>query len=62
MSGSGLISFDHPLNKVRSISREDDKGNICAVIFQVDMYTRLHSIPRTGSAVNWANANAVDGE
>ncbi|KAF8413894.1 hypothetical protein HHK36_001888 [Tetracentron sinense] len=54
MSGSGLISFDHPLHKVRAISHEDDEGRICAVIFQVDLYTRLPSIPRTGSSANWA--------
>ncbi|KAI3456272.1 hypothetical protein Pfo_012935 [Paulownia fortunei] len=62
MGGTGLISFDHPLNKVRGIPREDDEGNISAVIFQVDLFTRLHSIPRTGSAANWANATAVEGE
>ncbi|GFZ06223.1 hypothetical protein Acr_18g0003930 [Actinidia rufa] len=48
MNRSGLISFDHPLNKVRAIAREDEEGNICAVIFQVDLYTRLpqHSAHR----------------
>ncbi|PON96070.1 Nucleophile aminohydrolase, N-terminal [Trema orientale] len=58
-NGSGLISFDHPLNKVRAIARQDDDGNICGVSFQVDLYTRLHSIPRTGSASNWADGLAT---
>lgn len=60
-NGSGLISFDYPLNKVRAITCQDDNGNICGVSFQVDLFTRLHSIPRTGSASNWADeiASAV---
>ncbi|KAG8385562.1 hypothetical protein BUALT_Bualt03G0058100 [Buddleja alternifolia] len=62
ISRIGLISFDHPLNKVRGIPREDDEGNISAVIFQVDLFTRLQSIPRTGSAANWASAALVEGE
>ncbi|GMN50818.1 hypothetical protein TIFTF001_019976 [Ficus carica] len=51
-NGSELIRFDHPLHKVRAIAYEDDDGNISRVIFQVDLYTRIHSIPRTGSAAN----------
>lgn len=62
MSGDRLISFDHPLYKVRAIAREDDEGEICAVVFQVDLYTRLHSIPRSGSAANWSGATAVEGD
>ncbi|KAF3949847.1 hypothetical protein ACB098_05G084900 [Castanea mollissima] len=61
MNGSGLTSFDHPLYKVRAIAREDDNGIICGVMFQVDLYTRLPSIPRTGSAANWADNAAVPG-
>ncbi|OVA00581.1 DnaJ domain [Macleaya cordata] len=63
MSGHGLVSFVHPMYKVRAIIREDDddddEGHNCTVMFQVDLYTRLHSIPRTGSAANWADATAV---
>lgn len=62
MNGSGLMSFDHPLHKVRAIAREDDDGNISAIIFQVDLLTRLPSIPRTGSAANWADAAVVNDE
>ncbi|KAJ7968545.1 Stem-specific protein TSJT1 [Quillaja saponaria] len=62
MSGSGLTSFDHPLHKIRAMAREDDDGNICGVIFHVDLFTRLHSIPRTGSASNWADSVTVEGD
>ncbi|KAK3009426.1 hypothetical protein RJ639_014135 [Escallonia herrerae] len=62
LSGNGLISFDHPLHKVKAILREDDQGEVSAVIFQVDLYTKLRSIPRTGSAANWANVAVVEGE
>lgn len=61
MNGSGLVSFVHPLNKVRAVAHEDDNGCITAVIFKVDLYTRIPSIPRTGSSSNWADA-AVVGE
>ncbi|XP_051125881.1 stem-specific protein TSJT1-like isoform X2 [Andrographis paniculata] len=61
MSESGVMSFDHPLNKVRGIRREDDEGKVCAIVFQVDLFTRLQSIPRSGSASNWANPTVVEG-
>ncbi|XWS12660.1 hypothetical protein CRYUN_Cryun37aG0109300 [Craigia yunnanensis] len=62
MNGNGLISFDHPLHKVKAIARADDDGKICGVIFQVDLFTRLPSIPRTGSAANWADITVIEGE
>ncbi|KAK7302772.1 hypothetical protein RJT34_13668 [Clitoria ternatea] len=62
INGSGLISFDHPLHKVQAVAHEDDNGNILSVYFQVDLYTKLPSIPRTGSAANWADAAEVQGE
>lgn len=62
MNGSGLTSFDHPLHKVKAIAHEDDNGNISSVYFQVDLYTRIPSIPRSGSAANWADTAAVNGE
>ncbi|GAB4826946.1 hypothetical protein Ancab_033826 [Ancistrocladus abbreviatus] len=59
----GLISFDYPLHKVRANALEDDDGNICSVMFQVDLYSRLNSIPRTGSAANWAGVMIeIEGE
>ncbi|KAK4347142.1 hypothetical protein RND71_033481 [Anisodus tanguticus] len=60
ISDTGLISFDHPMHKVKAIAREDDEGNVNAVIFQVDLFTKLHSIPRRGSAANWAGATTVE--
>ncbi|OIV91750.1 hypothetical protein TanjilG_26603 [Lupinus angustifolius] len=62
INGSGLASFDHPLNKVKAIVQEDDGGNIMSVYFQVDLFTRIPSIPRTGSAANWAGPAEVKGE
>ncbi|KAG4948451.1 hypothetical protein AAZX31_15G070800 [Glycine max] len=63
INGSGLTSFDHPLHKVQAVAHEDDSGNILSVYFQVDLYTKIPSIPRTGSAANWADAVAeVKGE
>ncbi|OMO65174.1 hypothetical protein COLO4_31492 [Corchorus olitorius] len=62
MNGNGLTSFVHPLHKVKAIAREDDDGNICGVMFQVDLFTRLPSIARTGSAANWADITVVKGE
>nr|GEU95634.1 stem-specific protein TSJT1 [Tanacetum cinerariifolium] len=61
-SEEGLISFDHPLNKVRGVMREDDEGYSTAVIFQVDLFTRLYSIPRTGSDANWSGVTVVESE
>ncbi|KAF5811929.1 putative nucleophile aminohydrolase [Helianthus annuus] len=59
-SEEGLISFDHPLNKVRGIVREEDEGyNSSAVIFQVDLLTRRYSIPRRGSDANWASVSVT---
>ncbi|KAK7412334.1 hypothetical protein VNO78_03788 [Psophocarpus tetragonolobus] len=62
INGSGLTSFDHPLHKVRAVAHEDDSGNILSVYFQVDLYTKIPSIPRSGSAANWADAAELKGE
>ncbi|XP_027932079.1 stem-specific protein TSJT1-like [Vigna unguiculata] len=59
INGSGLTNFDHPRHKVRGVVHEDDSGNILSVYFQVDLYTKIPSIPRTGSAANWADAAAA---
>ncbi|XP_028086057.1 stem-specific protein TSJT1-like [Camellia sinensis] len=60
--GCIYMSGDHPLNKIRAITWEDDEGNISSVLFQVDLFTRLRSIPRTDSSANWAGVTTVDGE
>lgn len=62
MNVSGLTSFDHPLYKVRAVPREDNDGKISEVVFQVDMLTRIPSIPRSGSATNWADTTFSRGE
>ncbi|KAF6141396.1 hypothetical protein GIB67_021212 [Kingdonia uniflora] len=61
-NGSGLVSFDHPLHKVKEIAREDNEGHVYEVVFKVDLYTRKPSIPRTASSANWADAILVQGE
>ncbi|XP_068640801.1 stem-specific protein TSJT1-like [Aristolochia californica] len=60
MNGSGLASFVHPMHKMRAIRREDDQGQVSSVVFQVDLYARLPSIPRVGSDANWANPTTVE--
>ncbi|KAI4299371.1 hypothetical protein L6164_032838 [Bauhinia variegata] len=62
INGSGLTSFDHPLHKVRAIAHKDDHENISTVFVQVDLYTRIPSIPCSGSASNWADAVVVEGD
>lgn len=52
---TGLTSFVHPLYKVRGYRQEDGEGRISGVYFQVDIYTRLPSIPRVGSAQTWGD-------
>ncbi|KAL5575432.1 hypothetical protein UlMin_017131 [Ulmus minor] len=63
-TGCGLMSFDHPLYKVRGKAQEDGDGNICGVVFQVDLSSRLRTIPRSGSASKLSHsiANEVVGE
>lgn len=56
------MSFDHPLNKVRGVVREEDDGYTTAVIFQVDLFTRICSIPRRGSDANWSNVTAIESD
>lgn len=56
------MSFVHPMHKVRAIRLEDDNGQVRGVTFQVDLYTRIPSIPRTGSASNWADITLVEEE
>nr|ALU58321.1 stem-specific protein TSJT1 [Mesembryanthemum crystallinum] len=53
-SEGGLMSFEHPMNKVRAMPRVDSQGVICGANFNVDKYTRINSMPRTGSAANWS--------
>lgn len=54
-SEGGLMSFEHPMNKIRAMPRVDSEGVICGANFKVDVYTRVNSIPRVGSATNWTD-------
>lgn len=53
-SEGGLMSFEHPMNKVKAMPRIDSEGAMCGANFNVDKYTRVNSIPRVGSETNWA--------
>ncbi|XP_074290479.1 stem-specific protein TSJT1 [Silene latifolia] len=53
-SEGGLVSFEHPMNKVKAMPRVDSQGVICGANFNVDKYTRINSMPRSGSAANWS--------
>lgn len=52
-SEGGLMSFEHPMNKMRAMPRVDSEGVMCGANFKVDKYTRVNSIPRVGSETNW---------
>nr|GMC72538.1 stem-specific protein TSJT1 [Ipomoea batatas] len=53
-SEKGLMSFEHPMNRMRAMPRVDSEGVICGANFKVDLYSRVNSIPRVGSEANWA--------
>lgn len=53
-SEGGLMSFEHPMHKVKAMPRVDSQGVICGATFNVDKFTRINSMPRTGSAANWS--------
>ncbi|XP_022940896.1 stem-specific protein TSJT1-like [Cucurbita moschata] len=53
-SEGGLMSFEHPLHKMKPMPRIDSEGVMCGANFKVDVYTRVNSIPRRGSEANWA--------
>ncbi|XP_031404099.1 stem-specific protein TSJT1-like [Punica granatum] len=52
-SEAGLMSFEHPMNKMKAMPRVDSEGVMCGASFKVDVYTRVNSIPRRGSEANW---------
>ncbi|WCJ32159.1 aluminum induced protein with YGL and LRDR motifs [Euphorbia peplus] len=54
-SKGGLMSFEHPMNKIRPMQRTDSEGAICGAYFKVDKYTRINSLPRRGSEANWTH-------
>ncbi|XP_015954001.1 stem-specific protein TSJT1 [Arachis duranensis] len=52
-SEGGLMSFEHPMNKMKAMPRIDSEGAMCGANFKVDKHTRVNSIPRVGSQSNW---------
>jgi len=51
----GLMSFEHPKNKMKAISRVDSEGVMCGATFKVDVYSKTtQAMPRVGSEANWA--------
>ncbi|KAK6133389.1 hypothetical protein DH2020_032853 [Rehmannia glutinosa] len=53
-SERGLMSFEHPMNKMKAMPRVDSEGAICGAYFAVDAYSKVNSMPRVGSEANWA--------
>lgn len=53
-SESGLKSFEHPMNRLKAMPRVDSEGVMCGANFKVDAFTKINSMPRVGSATNWA--------
>jgi len=52
-SEGGLMSYEHPMYKMRAMPRVDSEGAMCGAYFKVDVYTRINSMPRVGSSSNW---------
>ncbi|KAK1435668.1 hypothetical protein QVD17_01434 [Tagetes erecta] len=52
-SEGGLMSFEHPMNKIKAMPRVDSEGVMCGANFKVDTYSRVNSIPRRGSEADW---------
>lgn len=53
-SEGGLMSFEHPTNKLKAMQRVDSEGTMCGAIFKVDFYSKTTAMPRVGSEANWA--------
>ncbi|KAL1221966.1 Stem-specific protein TSJT1 [Cardamine amara subsp. amara] len=56
-SETGLMSFEHPKNKMMAMPRIDSEGVLCGANFKVDACTKINSIPRRGSEANWSLSN-----
>ncbi|KAG9134515.1 hypothetical protein Leryth_024133 [Lithospermum erythrorhizon] len=50
----GLVSFEHPTNKLKAMPRVDSEGAMCGASFKVDVYSKVHSMPRVGSSADWS--------
>ncbi|XP_047974563.1 stem-specific protein TSJT1-like [Salvia hispanica] len=53
-SEKGLMSFEHPMKKMKAMPRVDSEGALCGAYFAVDAYSKVNtSMPRVDSAANW---------
>ncbi|KAG6385345.1 hypothetical protein SASPL_154178 [Salvia splendens] len=53
-SEKGLMSFEHPMKKMKAMPRVDSEGALCGAYFAVDAYSKANtSMPRVDSAANW---------
>ncbi|XP_021726423.1 stem-specific protein TSJT1-like [Chenopodium quinoa] len=50
----GLMSFEHPKNKMKAMPRIDSEGAMCGANFKVDISSKKATMPRVGSEANWA--------
>ncbi|GAB4826937.1 hypothetical protein Ancab_033816 [Ancistrocladus abbreviatus] len=50
----GLMSYEHPKNKLKAVPRVDSEGAMCGANFKVDVSSKKKSMPRVGSEANWA--------
>ncbi|KAL6844346.1 hypothetical protein ACP4OV_026019 [Aristida adscensionis] len=55
-SEGGLKSFEHPMHRLKAMPRVDSEGVMCGATFKVDTFAKVNSMPRVGSATNWAAA------
>lgn len=53
-SDRGLMSYEHPMHKMKAVPRVDSEGAMCGAYFAVDAYSKINSMPRVGSSANWA--------
>lgn len=53
-SEGGLMSYEHPRNKLKAMPRIDSEGMMCGANFKVDVTSKKASMPRVGSEANWA--------
>ncbi|KVI00975.1 stem-specific protein TSJT1-like [Cynara cardunculus var. scolymus] len=49
----GLMSFEHPKQKMKAISRIDSEGAMCGATFKVDIHSKTQTMPRVGSEAHW---------
>ncbi|KAI4304357.1 hypothetical protein MLD38_039881 [Melastoma candidum] len=52
-SEQGLTSFLHPTKMMKAMPRIDSEGAMCGANFKVDVHSKVNSMPRVGSEVNW---------